>query len=275
MQLLRPEQFQPVLTTVPYRAKLLERYGVDHVLILPTTLALLQLSPREFFEQVARERLAAKAIVEGFNFAFGHDREGTVDTLKALCAEASLGLILVPAEELDGRPISSSRVRNALVQGQVRAAIELLGRPYQLSGVVGQGQRRGQTLGFPTANLEDIPTLIPGNGVYAVRVWHENQPWPGAANIGPNPTFGEQAPKIEVHLIDFRGDLYGQTLRVDFLERLRDTKPFAGPAELMRQLQADVEQARRILSSAPSAERGTIPIGSSPAPGAQEPGGNP
>jgi riboflavin kinase/FMN adenylyltransferase len=125
----------------------------------------------------------------------------------------------------------------------------LLDRPYRLRGTVGVGQRRGATLGFPTANLEKPLTLVPRDGVYAVRAWTGGTAWPGAANVGPNPTFGEQARKVEVHLIGFSGDLYGQPLAVDFLDRLRDTRPFAGPAELVAQLRRDVDEARRIAGA--------------------------
>jgi riboflavin kinase/FMN adenylyltransferase len=123
-----------------------------------------------------------------------------------------------------------------------------MGRPYRLRGVVGTGQKRGRTLGFPTANLEKLETLIPGDGVYAVRVQEGGQSWPGAANIGPNPTFGEQARKVEAHLIGFAGDLVGQTLDIEFIERLRDTRPFAGVTELVEQLRRDVDQAKKVLA---------------------------
>src|SRR5262249_35197804 len=122
--------------------------------------------------------------------------------------------------------------RALLQRGAVREAAQLLGRPYQVQGNVVQGQRRGQTLGFPTANLEKCPTLLPADGVYAVRVPWQGKTWPGAANLGPNPTFGEQGRKVEVHLIGFDGDLVGETLRVDFVERLRDTRAFPGVAQL-------------------------------------------
>ena len=109
------------------------------------------------------------------------------------------------------------------------------------------GHRRGQTLGFPTANLGDIQTLIPGNGVYAVRAIHQSKTWPAAANVGPNPTFGENARKVEVHLISFAGDLYGQQLSIEFVEKIRDTRPFGSAAELIAQVKADVERAKSIL----------------------------
>jgi riboflavin kinase/FMN adenylyltransferase len=125
----------------------------------------------------------------------------------------------------------------------------LLGRPYSVAGRVGTGRRRGQQLGFPTANLENIGTLIPGDGVYAVRAAAGNRLFPAAANIGPNPTFGEPARKVEVHLIGFEGDLYGQEIGIHFIDRLRDTRPFADPAELRDQLGRDVQQARHIVES--------------------------
>jgi riboflavin kinase/FMN adenylyltransferase len=265
LQLLRPERFQPLLTTVEDRADLLQSAGADHVAIMETSRELLQLPPEEFFARVIQDSFQARAVVEGGNFGFGRNREGTVETLKALCNKATVSLTVVQAVEQNGQRISSSRVRDALVRGDVRAAAGLLDRPYRLRGTVGVGRKRGQTLGFPTANLEGIVTLVPGDGVYAVRVFAPLSPggrgaggegaglqgvWPGAANIGPNPTFGEQARKVEVHLIGFQGDLYGQPLAVDFIDRLRDTRPFAGPAELVEQLRRDVEEARHRVAAA-------------------------
>ncbi len=249
LQLLRPEQFEPVLTTLADRGRLLLRRGADHVVVLQTTHELLKRTAEEFFDGVIRERLAARALAEGSNFRFGHDREGDVETLRRLGARHRIGVAIVPPLLQDGLPVSSSRVRRALLRGAVVEAAWLLDRPYRIRGVVGTGQRRGQKLGFPTANLERVPVLIPGDGVYAVRVHQGGTSWPGAANVGPNPTFGEQARKVEVHLIGFRGDLYGQELEVDFLERLRDTWPFSGVAELVAQLHADVERARRAAGS--------------------------
>jgi riboflavin kinase/FMN adenylyltransferase len=249
LQLLRPAEFQPVLTTVADRAELLQHYGADHVVILHTTPDLLQLRAPEFFNRIIRAHLDARCVVPGFNFAFGRNREGTLDTLAAQCREAGMGFAIVPPLESGGRPVSSSRVRGELLRGAVREAAALLGRPYRLRGSVVAGQRRGQRLGFPTANLAAVEVLVPGDGVYAVRVTHAGRHWPGAANIGANPTFGEQGRKLEVHLIGFEGDLYGTTLAVEFVERLRDTKPFASVTELVANLRADVEQAGRLVST--------------------------
>jgi riboflavin kinase/FMN adenylyltransferase len=247
LQLLRPDQFEPVLTTVPDRAKRLHEVGADHVIVLETTQDLLDLCAAEFFDRVVRQKIGPRVMVEGPNFGFGRGREGDTETLARLCLEAGLGLTIVPPLSVDGIPVSSSRVRRELIKGNARFAATLLGRPYQLRGLVGTGERRGQKLGFPTANLVKVSSLVPGNGVYAVRVTHEGTDWPGAANVGPNPTFGEQARKIEVHLIDFHGDLYGRQLGVEFIDRLRDTRPFAGVEQLVAQLRADVDLARCLL----------------------------
>jgi riboflavin kinase/FMN adenylyltransferase len=249
LQLLRPAQFQPLLTTVADRAELLQAHGADHVVVLRTSPALLRLSAEEFFDQVVRHHLEARALVEGENFRFGRERQGSVATLSRLCGAAGLGFRVASPVQRHGVLVSSSRVRAALLAGDVAEAAELLGRPFRIRGRVVSGQRRGQTLGFPTANLEQVPTLVPGDGVYAVRVRQADALWPGAANVGPNPTFGEHARKVEVHLIGFAGDLLGQELAVEFIARLRDTRAFAGPAQLAEQLKLDIDQARRLLTS--------------------------
>ncbi len=247
-KLLRPDAFQPTLTTLEHRAELLQCHGVDHVLIFQITPAFLQIGARAFFDQIIRDLLGAKGVVEGFNFGFGQGREGTTETLKTLGQAAGMTITLVQALEIDGKPVSTSRVRGDLLAGNVASARRLLDRPYRLAGTVAAGQKRGQTLGFPTANLFQCATLIPGDGVYAARAFHEGVSYPAAVNIGPNPTFGEQTRKVEAHLIGFQGDLYGKTLAVDFLERIRDTRPFSGPAELIEQLKRDIERVSSLLA---------------------------
>jgi riboflavin kinase/FMN adenylyltransferase len=247
LQLLRPDDFQPLLTTIEHRAKLLHFDGADHVLILQTTPALLELSARDFFARLIARDLHARAIVEGYNFAFGKDREGTTDLLRSLCTQAGVRLTLVPPKEVQGKPVSSSRVRAEILAGRLDVVLALLGRYYELDGTVVAGQRRGATLGFPTANLDAVQTLVPGDGVYAVHAIHAGKSWPAAANVGPNPTFGEHARKIEIHLIGFSGDLYGQALTVEFIEKLRDTRPYASVDELKTQLRIDVARATSML----------------------------
>ena len=246
--LLRPDLATPPLTTAADRSRLLQEAGADHVLVLRTTRDLLKLTAKEFFDQVLQERLAARAFVEGASFGFGRDREGDIDTLADLCRTSGIPLTVVPPVVIDGAEASSSRVRNSLLKGDIDEAAKVLGRPYRLHGTTAVGSRRGRTLGFPTANLDPLRNLAPGNGVYAVRVYVGEETWPGAANVGPNPTFGEDARKVEAHLIGFHGDLYGRPLAVDFIRRLRDTRPFQGADDLVGQLRRDVEQARQALA---------------------------
>jgi riboflavin kinase/FMN adenylyltransferase len=245
---LAPERYQPPLTTITERARLLHEVGADHVVVLRTAPELLSLTPEAFFQTILRGALGARGVVEGFNFRFGRDRAGSTDTLRNLCASAVIEFLEVPAYQLDGRPVSSSRVREALVSGDLTAVTELLARPYRVSGIVAVGARRGRTIGFPTANLENVETLLPANGVYAVKVTTSDGKFAGAAHIGPNATFGESARTVEVHLLDFDGDIYGQILAVDFVARLRGTKKFSGVEPLIEQMRQDVAEARAIVT---------------------------
>ena len=254
-QILRPEAFQPLLTPPPYRADLLQQKGADHVLILQTSPALLQLRAGEFFKQIVHDGLRAQAVVEGFNFGFGKNREGTLDVLRELGRQAGIAVTSLPAVEIDGQPVSTSRVRREILAGACERAQQLLGRSYRLLGTVGVGQQRGQTLGFPTANLNYVDNLVPGNGVYAVQVQWRQACWSGAANVGPNPTFGEDARKVEVHLLGFQGDLYGQPLAVDFVAKIRETRAFAGVVELVEQIKKDVAAVERIFGSVDSSAK--------------------
>jgi riboflavin kinase/FMN adenylyltransferase len=248
-QVLFPGPIRPPLTTLADRAELLHALGADHAVILRTGPQLLALSPEAFFEDVLARQLGAKAVVEGYDFRFGRGRAGDTATLRDLCATAGLAFEEVPPFVLGGEPVSSSRVRSALLAGEVAAAADLLGRPYRITGTVVSGAKRGRTIGFPTANLADVPVVLPGNGVYAVRAAVDGVQCPAAANVGPNPTFGEDARKVEVHLISFTGDLYGKPMTAEFVAKLRDTRPFAGAAELAEQLKKDVEYASRVLGS--------------------------
>jgi len=242
----RPDKAIP-LTTLTDRAALLVAAGADHVVTLRTDAGLLSLSPEAFFEDVLLGLFRARAVVEGYNFRFGRARAGNTTTLRDLCVKSGVTFEEVPPLLVGGEPVSSSRVRAALVAGDVMQAADLLGRPHRIAGTVVTGAKRGRTIGFPTANLDGVPTLVPAVGVYAVRALVDGASHPAAANVGPNPTFGDDARKIEIHLIDYAGDLYGRELSVEFGARLRDTRPFAGVAELSEQLKRDVEAAKQLL----------------------------
>jgi len=246
--LLHPPSIKPPLTTNEDRAALLHAAGADAVVMLRTDPGLLALTPEAFFEDVVKHLFEAKGMAEGYNFRFGRGRVGDVETLKALCIQHGVALDVVPPVLDEGEPISSSRIRTALSHGDVENAGRWLGRPYSICGTVETGAKRGRTIGFPTANLGNVLTLIPKDGVYAGRVGEHA----AAVNIGPNPTFGEDARKIEVHLLDYTGDLYGRELKLEFVKRLRDTQPFKGVQELVEQLKKDVAEVRaEVLLSRP------------------------
>jgi riboflavin kinase/FMN adenylyltransferase len=243
VQLLRPQEAPHPLTGAERKTELLGRLGIDAVLAYPTDEALLQLKPEEFFDQIVHDRLAARGMVEGQNFFFGHARTGTIDVLRQLCRGIEIPLDVVEPVSIDGEPVSSSRVRRLLAAGDVDAARGLLTEPYQIVGRVEHGAGRGAQIGFPTANITGIDTLLPGVGVYAGRARVAGVLWPAAINVGPNPTFGEQALKVESHLIGFEQSLYDRPLKVDFQRRLRDIQRFQDVTALKAQLGRDVAAA--------------------------------
>jgi riboflavin kinase/FMN adenylyltransferase len=249
VRLLRPDAAPPPLTWTDRKAQLLDELGVTAVIAYPTDEALLVLSPEEFFARIVRDQLGARAMVEGPNFYFGRGRAGNIDVLGQLCQQSGVSLEIVPPLVVGGQYVSSSRVREAVAAGDVDLASQLLTRPYRIRGMITHGAGRGAKIGFPTANVAAIDTLLPGQGVYAARAITQSCTWPAAVNIGPNPTFGEHALKVEVHLIDFTGSLYGQPLEVDFLARLRSIQPFPSVEALKVQLSHDVAAARRIAES--------------------------
>ncbi len=215
----------------------------------PTDAALLRLAPEEFFDQIVGRALDARAIVEGPNFYFGHARAGDIHTLGQLTAKAQIMLDVVEPFYEGGQPVSSSRVREAIAQGDVDSANRLLTAPYRVRGMVVHGAGRGAGIGFPTANLDAIDTLLPGAGVYAGGCEIGGKTWAAAIHIGPNPTFGEARMKVEVHVIDFQGTLCHQPLEVDFLCRLRDVARFESVGALIEQLKVDVRRAREFVAN--------------------------
>jgi riboflavin kinase/FMN adenylyltransferase len=254
VRLLRPHAAPPPLTWSERKADLLDELGIDAMVAFRTDEAFLALSPQQFFQRVVRERLDARAVIEGPNFFFGHNRSGNVALLQRMCDEAGIRLEIVEPLQVDGEYVSSSRIRNLVSGGDLQLASKLLTHPYRIRGLVTHGDARGEKIGFPTANLEAIDTLLPAVGVYAGRAYANDGTWPAAVNIGPNPTFGEHSLKVEVHLLDFEGSLYGAVLEVDFLSRLRDIRPFDSVDELVQQLHRDVEATRQVARAEQASE---------------------
>jgi riboflavin kinase/FMN adenylyltransferase len=242
--LLKPDAAPPALTTIERRAELLGRYGVDVTLVVPTDLSLLALTAEEFFDTIIRGKLQARGLVEGPNFFFGRHRSGNITVLRTLCANHGLSFDVAPPVTVDEQLVSSSVIRSLLETGDAAHAVRLLGHPHRVSGLVAHGAERGRTLGFPTANLTGVTTLVPGNGVYAGWAAVGNERHPAAVNIGPNPTFADASRKIEAHLLDFQGDLYGLILHVDIQDRVRDVRRFGSADELRAQLEHDIQTVR-------------------------------
>ena len=249
LALLRPGSEPVPLVETDRKLALLEAAGATDVGVFRTGPWLLGLTAREFFDRLIVGSFEAGGMVEGPTFGFGRDRGGDAATLAAWCAGAGIAFEVAQPIASDGRIISSTRVRAALAEGRVAEAARLLERPHRLRGTVVRGAGRGAGLGFPTANLDGSAVMLPADGVYAVRALVDGVSHPAACHIGPNATFDEHARTVEVHLIDFEGDLYGRTLEVDLVDHLRGTRRFEGLPALLDQIAADVEQARAILRS--------------------------
>lgn len=246
VRLLRPEQCPPPLTWTERKAELLKALGVDWIVAYPTDEALLQLTAFEFFDEIIRKKLAAKALVEGPNFFFGHNREGNVKRLGELAAAAGVSLDVVAPVAVGGAIVSSSRVRDLIRHGDMQQANELLSAPYRIRGMVTHGAGRGSKIGYPTANLSAVDTILPALGVYAGRARLGDDSHTAAISLGPSPTFGDDIVRVEIHLIDYHESIYGQPMEVDFLARLRDIRPFDSVAALVEQLRRDVDLSRKI-----------------------------
>jgi riboflavin kinase / FMN adenylyltransferase len=244
-RLLHPEAAPLPLIWTERKIELFAELGIDAVLVYPTDQTLLGLTARDFFDRVIRNCLDARAILEGPNFFFGRGRGGTIETLHQFCTEADMRFEVSSPVEIGGQIVSSSRIRQSLLEGQVEDARSMLGRPYRLRGTVVRGAGRGGKLGFPTANLASCRTLVPADGIYAGLARTETQLHPTAVSVGGNPTFGENQRKVEAYLLDFQGDLYDRPLEVDFLARLRAPEKFPSPEALIAQMTRDVEATRR------------------------------
>lgn len=245
--LLAPKLRRPRIMPWTEKIRLLGDAGIDQVVVERFTRSFAQHPPEWFLSEILLQRLRARALVVGYDFRFGRARGGDVGFLRRHVPHLPVDQVrpFVDGEDV----ISSSSVRRLVTQGNVERASRFLGRPHTILGTVVVGDQRGRKLGFPTANVETDDELIPTNGVYAVRVrLNRREPWRAAvANLGTRPTFGGGRFLIEVHLLDFRGDLYGEELQVAFIGRIRSEHPFSSADDLMLQLRQDVQAARALL----------------------------
>ena len=238
-----------LINTQKEKEALLEQAGVDHLIVHKFTKEFSRLTALEYVRDVLVERIGTKKLVIGYDHHFGRNREGDFNDLVEFGRTYNFDVEEIPAQVLDNVNVSSTKIRNALLSGQVNTANEYLGSVFELSGKVVEGKALGRKLNFPTANIEvaEKYKLIPADGVYAVRVHSKNHSGLGMCNIGKRPTLSGQDRQIEAHFFDFDQDLYGQTVSIQFIERLRDEVKFPSLDHLKRQLETDKQDALTIL----------------------------
>jgi riboflavin kinase/FMN adenylyltransferase len=251
LRLLQPDNRLPLITPFEQKAELIERAGIDVLICIPFSREFAAIPAREFVEGLLVRKIGMKAIVVGEDYTFGKNREGNVAMLQSLAPRLGYEVIVTSVirsvKGLAAR-VSSTAIRELVLDGEMEKAQQMLGRLYQVRGRVVTGRNRGgRLLGFPTANLEILDELCPKTGIYAVKVDVADTVFQGVANIGYSPTFNDHQFTVEVHILDFNQAIYGQKIRVNFVRRIRDEMKFASIDELKRQISADIQTARQIF----------------------------
>jgi riboflavin kinase/FMN adenylyltransferase len=250
LRVLVDKKTPPFITLAEQKLELISKLGVDYVLCLKFTKELAALKPEDFVYKYLVQGLKVKELIIGYDYAFGKGRKGNYELLKKLGEKFGFIVEQLPPVMVDGAVVSSTRIRDLVQAGQVWEARKLLGRFYRVQGRVISGQKRGgPLLGFPTANICLKDELFPKTGVYAVWVEVLGQIKPGVANIGYNPTFGNDYLSVEAHILDFKQNIYNQDIKVHFVQRLRSEKKFSGLDALKKQIRADIELGRKILNT--------------------------
>lgn len=247
LKVLAPRKAPRLINTGAEKERLLEASCIDALVWLPFDRRMSELSAEEFVRRILVESLGVRHLIIGYDYAFGKGRQGNGAFLQRMGERFGYTVEILEPIALGGQVYSSSRIRQLILEGDVAGVVALLGRHFTLEGTVVHGAKRGKGLGFPTANLDTDKELLPRPGVYAVKVRYLDQVLDGVVNIGCNPTFCVEGLSVEVHLFDFSAELYGQTLRLYFMERLRDEMVFASPQELVKAIRLDVEKARGLL----------------------------
>jgi riboflavin kinase/FMN adenylyltransferase len=240
-----PARVPPLLYSLPQKLRAIENLGVDALLLLHFDKALSEQPGESFVRNLARELGSIRSICVGANFAFGHKRSGNVELLRNLGVELNFSVHGLAALALDGKAVSSTRIREAVKAGNLDAAGQMLGRAYSISGMVTRGDGLGRQLRFPTANVEVAGLALPPHGVYAVHAETGGRSYRAVLNIGVRPTLAQTQPqlRVEAHLMEFAGDLYGHELELFFVEKLRNERKFGSLDELRRQIAADIQDA--------------------------------
>ena len=238
-----------LITTLEEKINLLVGLGIDAFILIPFSLEYARTTAEEFVREILWERLRIRRILIGHDYTFGRGKEGNEVFLTEAGRRLGFEVEVMDAFCVGDIVISSTKIREALLAGEVRFAATLLGRPYNLAGRVISGNQRGVRLGFPTANIAPDKELVPARGVYAVRVLREGKRHDGVVNIGFNPTFADKKRSVEVHIFDFHEDIYGESIEILFIERIRDEVRFESPEKLIAQIDRDIDRVREILKS--------------------------
>lgn len=248
IKIMKPGNGPPLITPTQQKLKLIDDAGIDVIVCISFTKQFAAISARDFVHNILVDRIGIKEIVVGYDYTFGHGREGNIDLLRETGNRLGFVVHVVEPVRTDHTLVSSTSIRNLIQEGSLLRAKKLLGRDYQICGTVVKGKNRGgRLLGYPTANLELIDELTPKVGVYAVKVLIDDLIYNGLTNIGYDPTFGSGPFSVETHILDFSGDLLGKTIRINFIERLRDEKPFKTIQDLTDQIGQDIIRARELF----------------------------
>lgn len=247
LKILHPERAPRLITSLEDRIELMQCCGIAHVLCLPFTEAFASWEPERFIREILVETLGTKEVLVGEDFRFGRNRGGDIALLKQRGAPYGYTVKKIQPVQVEGMEVSSTRIRQFIQAGRIRESAAMLGRPYSISGKVVTGDKRGRALGFQTANLATDAELLPPHGVYAVWVSLGGKRRPGVANLGIKPTFSGTRFCIEAHVFDFDEDIYGASLRMEFVERIREERSFPDPRALIEQIDRDARQARQLL----------------------------
>ncbi|MEW6326227.1 MAG: bifunctional riboflavin kinase/FAD synthetase [Thermodesulfobacteriota bacterium] len=249
VSVLRPQIGLKLISKCSKKLELIEKAGVDVLICIKFTRDFANTTAEEFVDDILWEKIGVKNLMVGYDYSFGRNRQGNIEFLREKGRQLGFSVTVVEPLYVDDIIVSSTKVRELIVAGDMVQVRRLLGRPYQMTGKVLVGKRRGgPVLGFPTANIELAEDeLCPGLGVYATQVIYKGKSHDGVMNIGYNPTFGDEHISAEVHVFDFSEDIYGQEIEVNLIERLRDEKKFANPEELIAQIKKDIEKANEIL----------------------------
>ena len=252
IRVLKKNGWPPLITSFEQKIELISHTGIDVLICIQFDEKFASISAHQFVKEILMDRIGMKAIVTGKDYAFGKDRAGDVEFLKKYAVDLGFEVIVanwIPMSYFGSKRISSTQIREVVMSGKVDEAYNLLGRYYEVSGKVVTGRNRGgKLLGFPTANINLQDELCPKTGVYAVIAEFNAKQYKGVANIGYSPTFDDQIFTVEVHLLDFNQDIYGNHLRVYFISRIRDEIKFSGIEELAQQIKNDIQTARILLS---------------------------